>query len=105
MGKRAMAPPKSTATISRVIAPNITLVLKTNFKPSFKLSKIGSPIFGFKMGFTYIKDKNNIDKVAKPKMINMEPCTPNQTMANPANAGPNTDAICQTELLQVAALA
>ncbi len=36
-------------------------------------------------------------------MIHMDQCTPIQLMANPAKAGPKTDAICQVELLHVAA--
>ena len=34
----------------------------------------------------------------------MDQCTPIKFMLNPAKAGPSTAAICQTELLQVAAL-
>ena len=44
MGNNAIAPPKSTATISKVIAPKIAFELYTNETPSFKLLKIFSPI-------------------------------------------------------------
>ena len=36
-------------------------------------------------------------------MIQSDQCTPIQLIENPAKAGPKTDAICQVELLQVAA--
>ncbi len=37
------------------------------------------------------------------KTEHMDQCTPIKVMEKPATAGPATEAICQTELLQVAA--
>ncbi|NRS90311.1 hypothetical protein HNQ02_003249 [Flavobacterium sp. 7E] len=39
-----------------------------------------------------------------PKTKHIDQCTPIQLIENPATAGPTTEAICHTELLQVAAL-
>ncbi len=41
--------------------------------------------------------------MTKPKTIHKVQCTPIQLIATPAIAGPNTEAICQVELLHVAA--
>ncbi len=41
--------------------------------------------------------------MTKPKTIHKVQCTPIQLIDTPAIAGPKTDAICQVELLQVAA--
>ena len=103
MGKSATAPPKRTATISSVKAPKIDLLVYTNFRPSFKLSIIGSPIFGFKIGFLEICVKTNKAKIEQAKIVHIDQCTPIQVIENPATAGPTTAPICQTELLQVAA--
>ena len=99
-----MAPPKSTATISKVMAPKIILVPNTNFTPSFRLFITGSPILGFKIGFFLILVKIRSAIKEKAKMRHMDQCTPIKFILKPAKAGPRTAAICQTELLQVAAL-
>src|SRR5690606_1004918 len=94
----------STATMSKVKAPNIALVLNTNFTPSLRLSIIGSPIFGFKIGFFEMRSKLISAKSAKAMIKHMDQCTPIQLILKPAKAGPRTDATCQVELLHVAAL-
>ena len=103
IGNKATAPPKSTATISSVIAPKIAFVLKTNFTPSFKLCITGSPILGFNIGFLGILNKIIKDNITNPKIIHNDQCTPIQCIENPAKAGPRTEAICHVELFQVAA--
>lgn len=56
------------------------------------------------MGFVAIWDKAIKAKMEHPKTKNMDPWTPIQLIEKPAAAGPKTELICQTELLQVAAL-
>ncbi|MNE02177.1 hypothetical protein D3C80_946460 [compost metagenome] len=72
MGNNATAPPKRTATISKDKAPKIVLLWKTNFTPSFKLSMMGSPIFGFSIGFVAICDKAIKAKTENPKTIHID---------------------------------
>ena len=67
MGNSATAPPKRTATISSDNAPKMVLFWKTNFTPSFKLSIMGSPIFGFKIGLVAIWDKAINEKIEHKK--------------------------------------
>ena len=102
-GSKATAPPKRTAIMSKLKAPKIAFVLKTNRTPSFKLCTTGSPILGFKMGLREIPNNNTNDIITKPYTIHKDQCTPIQLIVSPANAGPNTEAICQVELFQVAA--
>ncbi len=65
---------------------------------------MGSPIFGFKIGFLEICVKVNKAKTEQARIVHIDQCTPIKVIENPATAGPTTDPICQTELLQVAAL-
>ena len=65
---------------------------------------MGSPIFGFKIGFVAICVKVSKAKTEHPKTKHIDQCTPNHVIENPATADPTTVAVCQTELLQVAAL-
>jgi hypothetical protein len=65
---------------------------------------MGSPIFGFKIGFVPIWDKAINDKSEHTIIKPIDQLTPIQVMEKPATAGPTTEAICQTELLHVAAL-
>src|SRR5690606_3507363 len=104
MGKRATAPPKRTATISKVNTPKMALLLNTNRSPSPRLWKTGSPNLGFIMGFLRIWNRKARAKREKKKIRHMDQCTPIQLMEKPARAGPSTTANCQVELLQVAAL-
>ena len=72
MGKRAIAPPNNTATISKVNAPKIALELYTNETPSFKLLKTFSPILVFRIGFFFIKVKiikERLTKIISGKLI------------------------------------
>ena len=62
IGSKATAPPKRTAIISRLRAPKIALDLITNRTPSLRLCIIGSPIFGFKIGFFEIPNSKIKDK-------------------------------------------
>ena len=102
-GSNATQKPNRTAIISKVSAPKTAFVLKTNLTPSLRLCITGSPIFGFKIGFFLILRRMKNDIKTSPKMIHRDQCTPIQLIQKPANAGPNTDAICQVELFQVAA--
>ena len=104
IGSKITAPPNRTEIISSVNAPRIALVLNTKLKPSFKLCKIGSLTLVFKIGFLEIKKTVKNDNTTRLKTIHKDQCTPNQLIANPEKASPTTDAICQAELLQVAAL-
>ena len=69
IGSNATAPPKRTATISKLKAPKIALVLNTNRTPSLRLCIIGSPILGFKMGFIEMPNKRIKDKIISPKTM------------------------------------
>ena len=66
---KAIAPPNKTENISSVSAPRIAFVLNTKRTPSFKLCKIGSPIFGFKTGFLLILNTTKKEKVTKKKIM------------------------------------
>ena len=81
----------------------MALLLKTNFNPSFKLLRTGSPIFGLRTGFLEIKSVRKKEITTKIKTIASDQLTPIQFIVSPANAGPKIDAICQVELFQVAA--
>ena len=71
--------------------------------PSFKLVKIGSPNFGFIIGFLAIRVNAKKANTMLTTTITIEPKTPIQPIVNPASAGPKTAATYQVELLQAAA--
>ena len=48
-------------------------------------------------------DPENKEKIEQARMTHIDQWTPIQVIENPATAGPTTEPICQTELLQVAA--
>ena len=91
-GKSATAPPNKTAIISKLITPRIIFVLTTNFTPSFKLFKTGSPSLGFKIGFLGIRVNAMTAINENPKINNIDQCTPIQWILKPASAGPKTAA-------------
>ena len=72
MGSNATAPPKRTAIISKLKAPKMAFVLNTNRTPSFKLCTMGSPIFGFKIGFREMPNNNRKDNTTKPNTIHSD---------------------------------
>ena len=78
MGNNAIAPPKSTATISKVIAPKIAFELYTKATPSLRLLKMFSPILGFKIGFLLINESINKDTKTPAKTTPIELFTPIQ---------------------------
>ena len=61
-------------------------------------------IFGFKIGLVSIWVKTMSDKSEHTTTKAIDQWIPIQVIEKPANAGPTTAAVCQTELLQVAAL-
>ena len=65
--KMATAPPKSTAIMSKVSAPKITLLEKTNCIPETRLSFIDSFFSLFMIGFFLIKLMRNKEIMTKRK--------------------------------------
>ncbi len=102
--KIATVPPKSTAIISKVNTPKISLVLNTNFTPAFKLCIMGSPIFVFKIGFFFMEKVKIRDKITNINTNNKVLSTSIQLIKKPAKSAPETEAVFQVLVLQVAAL-
>src|SRR5882724_12849961 len=99
----ATAPPNNTAKRSSEMAPNNSLVLKTNCNHSFTLSHVFFSPFSFRAGFGF-----NPINIINPKKINdtitaSVPVLPNEAIKKPPIACPETDADNHAPWFQVVA--
>ena len=79
------------------------MFLKTNSRPAFKLSTIGSPIFLFRIGFLLIKKVKAKESITKTKTKQRVISTPIKLIKKPPERAPDTDAVFQVLVLHVAA--
>ena len=99
-GNKATAPPKNTEKRSKLIAPSIIFVLKTNLMPSLKLLNMLS--FGTKAGGWGLRKKMQTNAInMNNMMMTYVTVIPKKAYTKPPVAGPAMDAICQLELFHV----